>query len=347
MPWPDEPDDDLERWQYHLPPDRVASHPAPRRDEARLLVLDRDGGTLRHRVVRDLPGLLRPGDLLVANDSRVIPARLRCVRASGGQVEILVLSPEEGAVPALLRPARRLKVGESLAVVGGGRIRVVALPDDEGLASVVCEPSTAAVLASGEMPIPPYLGREAEPVDAERYQTVYAAQAGSVAAPTAGLHLTHELLAELQGAGIGFATVTLHVGIGTFRPLRAEDVARGELHPEPWVVPQDTAEAIARTRAAGGRVIAVGTTSTRVLETAARDDGSVPAGGGTTRLFIRPPWRWKAVDGLLTNFHLPGSSLLMLVGSLVERDRLLEAYREAVREKYRFYSYGDAMLVLP
>jgi len=346
MPWPDDPDDDLERWQYHLPPERVASHPTARRDEARLLVLDRDGGTLRHRIVRDLPDLLRPGDLLVANDSRVIPARLRGTRSSGGQVEILLLSPEEGVVPALLRPARRLKEGERIEV-GGGRVRVVALPDDDGLARVACEPSTAAVLATGEMPIPPYLGREAEPIDAERYQTVYAAAAGSVAAPTAGLHLTHELLMALGGVGIGFATVTLHVGIGTFRPLRSEDVARGELHAEPWVVPQGTADAIARTRAAGGRVIAVGTTSTRVLETAARDDGTVPAGAGTTRLFIRPPWRWKAVDGLLTNFHLPGSSLLMLVGSLVERDRLLDAYREAVREQYRFYSYGDAMLVLP
>lgn len=346
MTRPDDADEELVWWQFDLPTDRIATHPPERRDGARLLVLDRDAGTLRHRMVSDLPDLLREGDLLVANDSRVIPARLRARRASGGHVEVLLLSPQEGRVPCLVRPARRLREGERL-LVEGGELELVERPDEDGIATVVAHPSTSAVLAAGEIPLPPYLGRSAEPEDSQRYQTVFAGPAGSVAAPTAGLHLTQELLLRLGGRGIGFATVTLHVGIGTFRPLRAEDVTRGELHPEPWVVPTGTAEAIAATRARGGRVFAVGTTSTRVLETAAQRDGVVRAGGGTTRLFIRPPWPWRAVDGLLTNFHLPGSSLLMLVGSLVERERLLAAYSEAIRERYRFYSYGDAMLVLP
>lgn len=338
-------DDELAAWSFDLPPDRIATHPPAERDGGRLCVLPRTGGSPSHRAIVDLPDLLRPGDLLVANDTAVLPARLHARRDTGGAVEVLLLSGEEGEVPALLRPARRVKVGEALRVATG-RVVVCALPDADGIARVRPEPDVATVLRSGEVPLPPYLGRASEPSDRERYQTVYAGPAGSVAAPTAGLHLTHAVLGRLAARGVGFATVTLHVGIGTFRPLRPEDLARGALHAEPWVVPEATARAIAATRAAGGRVVAVGTTSARVLESAVDDAGVVRAGAGVTTLFLRPGSTWRVVDGLLTNFHLPGSSLLLLVGSLVGLERLLASYQEAVARGYRFYSYGDAMLVL-
>jgi S-adenosylmethionine:tRNA ribosyltransferase-isomerase len=338
--------DPLDAWDYPLPDDRIARRPVEPRDAARLMIVPRDGDPLGHRRVADLPDLLRPGDLLVANDSRVLAARLRARRASGGAVEVLLLASGDGPLPCLVRPARRLKVGEALEAPGG-RLVVAALPDDDGVAKVIAEPSADALMAAGgELPLPPYLGRPADEADRERYQTVFAAVPGSAAAPTAGLHFTPALIERLRAAGIGFATVTLHVGIGTFRPLRPEDVERGELHPEPWVVPPATAEAIARTRASGGRVVAVGTTATRVLESALDADGRVVAGAGVTRLFLHPPRRLRAVDGLLTNFHLPRSSLLLLVACLVGRERLLAAYDEAVRSGYRFYSYGDAMLLV-
>ncbi|MCB9664191.1 MAG: tRNA preQ1(34) S-adenosylmethionine ribosyltransferase-isomerase QueA [Alphaproteobacteria bacterium] len=333
-------------WDFVLPPDRIAVRPPPTRDGGRLLVVPREGAFADRRIV-DLPSLLAPGDLLVANDSRVMAARLEAHRASGGRVEVLLLGAEGAVVPALLRPARRLVAGEELTVAGG-RVRVVSLPDADGIARVACEPGAAALMeASGALPLPPYLGRGEEPADRERYQTVFAAPLGSSAAPTAGLHLTPSLLAALAAAGVGFATVTLHVGIGTFRPPRPEDLARGELHPEPWWVPDATARAVAATRARGGRVIAVGTTSARVLESAAGEDGLLAPGQGTTRLFVRPGHAWRAVDGLLTNLHLPRSSLLLLVGALLGRERTLAAYEEAVTLGYRFYSYGDAMLLLP
>lgn len=339
--------DALDDWDYHLPDDRIAARPAARRDASRLLVVPRDGGDLCHGQFTDLPTWLRPGDLLVANDTRVLAARLAARRATGGRVEVLLLSGGEGVLPALLRPARRLKLGEWLEVPEAGRVRIVALPDEDGIAQVEVTPSAAAVMAAaGQMPLPPYLGREADETDQDRYQTVFAGPEGSAAAPTAGLHFTPEVLAALEARGVGWATVTLHVGIGTFRPLRDEDLARGELHAEPWVVPQATADAIAQTRRRGGRVITVGTTSTRVLASAADEAGVVRAGAGVTRIFLRPPDTLPVVDGLLTNFHLPRSSLLMLVACLVGRERLMRTYAEAVREGYRFYSYGDAMLLV-
>lgn len=340
-------DNPLDDWDYALPRDRIATRPPQDRDGGRLLVLPRIGGGWSHRMVRDLPSLLAPGDLLVANDSRVLPARLRATRSSGGAVEVLCLDKGPGPVPALLRPARRLSVGEVLEVGDVGHVTVVALPNEEGIATVLVSPSPAEVMeAVGEMPLPPYMDRAADASDRERYQTVFAKEAGSVAAPTAGLHLTEALLEALRDRGVGFATVTLHVGIGTFRPLRPEDVARGRLHAEPWVVPAATADAIVRTRERGGRVVAIGTTACRTLESAAAPGRVARAGAGTTELFIRPPYEFGVVDGLLTNLHLPRSSLLMLVASLCGRERLLAAYEEAVREHYRFYSYGDAMLLL-
>jgi len=336
---------DLDDWDYFLPQDRIASRPAPRRDDARLLVVPRDGGPFRHRVFSDLVDLLRPGDLLVANDTRVMAARLHAHRETGGKVEILLLEPGPGPIRALARPARKLREGEVLALDGGGTVQVT----HKGAAEVVVtldRPPEEVMAAQGAMPLPPYIRRPADAEDATRYQTVYAGPLGAAAAPTAGLHFTPAVLERLSEGGVGFATLTLHVGIGTFRPLRTEDLERRRQHHEPFSIPPETVEAIRRTRAEGGRVLAVGTTSARALEAATPVGERVPeAEARMTDLFIHPPYTFRALDGLLTNFHLPRSSLLMLVAALVGRTRLLEAYREALERGYRFYSYGDAMLL--
>jgi len=241
---------------------------------------------------------------------------------------------------------RRLKNGEILDIAGGAKATILRRAE-EGQVEIALDTDPIALMERvGRMPLPPYLERESEDLDRQRYQTVYAGPLGAAAAPTAGLHFTEALLDELRGRGIGFETVTLHVGIGTFRPLRPEDIARGALHPERYQIPAETVAAIADTRARGGRVIAIGTTSARALESAT-DEGRIPKPGhGTTRLFIRPPYEFRAIDGMITNFHLPRSSLLMLVGALFGRRRLMDAYTTAVETGYRFYSYGDAMLLL-
>lgn len=274
-------------------------------------------------------------------------ARLRARRASGARVEILILHPGPGPVRAMVRPLKRMKTGERLTLSDGTGVRLAArLDGGEVLLDFESDP-VRVMERLGEIPLPPYLGREAQPSDQERYQTVYAKTLGSAAAPTAGLHFDAELLDNLRRRDIGFATVTLHVGVGTFRPLRPEDLDRGALHEESWAVSEETAQVIAATRHAGGRVIAVGTTSARTLESATPRGASVPVpGSGATTLFIRPPYRFRALDGLITNFHLPRSSLLMLVAALMGRDRLLETYQHAISRGYRFFSYGDAMLVL-
>jgi S-adenosylmethionine:tRNA ribosyltransferase-isomerase len=340
----------LTEYDYFLPPERIAQAPRAARDAARLLVLDRRAGRRRHARVRDLPAELRPGDLLVGNATRVLPARLRGRKASGGAAEALLLGPAgaPGRHRALLRCRGRLRPGLKLGFEGAaGRLdaEVVAVaPDGEAILAFEagCSP-----YALGEMPLPPYIRRPApDPCDAERYQTVFARAPGSVAAPTAGLHLTHALLRALAAAGIGWAEVVLHVGPGTFRPLREEDLAAGRLHPERYELPEATAEAVARTRAAGGRVVALGTTTTRVLEHAADARGVLRAGAGETSLFLRPGSRFRAVDALLTNFHLPRSSLLLLVAAFAGREAVLAAYAHALARGYRFYSYGDAMLIL-
>ncbi len=339
----------LEDWQFDLPDEFIASRPAERRDASRLMVLRPGEVTPADHVFSELPSLLQPGDLLVANDTRVMAARIPARRATGGRVEVLLLQPGPGVVEALCRPARRLKVGEVLSVDGGGRIEIVARPDDEGICRVRTEPTPAEIMASaGSLPLPPYIKRQADSTDSERYQTVFAGPLGAAAAPTAGLHFTPAVHEALADRGVAWATVTLHVGIGTFRPLRPEDLERGELHREAYEVPRATVDAIAAARGRGGRVIAVGTTSARTLESATPEGERVPrAGASSTRLFIRPPYTFRCTDGLITNFHLPGSSLLMLVAGLVGRERLLDAYRRAVQGGYRFYSYGDAMLLLP
>ncbi len=341
--------DELDAYDFALPPEQIAQEPTPERDGARLLVLDRADGTLAHRQVRDLPSQLGPGDLLVVNATRVLPARLRGRKTTGGAAEALLLGPEAGGFRALVRASGRLRPGVKL-VLGGLDAEVTEIAAG-GEARLVF-PEGSDPYAVGETPLPPYIRRgAANPADAERYQTVFARVPGSVAAPTAGLHLSPRLLDAARAAGAEVAEVILHVGLGTFQPLRADDLARGRLHEERYELPAATAAGVARTRARGGRVVAVGTTATRVLEARARDDRSVEPGAGSTGLFLRPgspdaaPLPFRCVDGLLTNFHLPRSSLLMLVCAFAGRRRVLDAYAEAVRAGYRFYSYGDAMLL--
>lgn len=342
-------EDRLSLWDYDLPPEQIARRPSTRREGSRLmrLSLADPASPPSDAVFSDLCDLLRPGDLLVANNTAVLRARLFGRRPTGGRVEIFLLGTERGPVSALARPTRRLAPGEVITMDGGGTVTILGRdPDDPSLVRVLCEPEPLHLMAmSGNLPLPPYMEREPDEDDNERYQTVYAEDPGSSAAPTAGLHFTPEVLAALAARGVGWETVTLHVGLGTFRPLREEDLDRGELHAEPWTVPPRTADAIAATRRAGGRVIAVGTTSVRTLASAAHN-GVVRSGSGTTRIFLQPPAAIPVIDGLITNFHLPRSSLLMLVACLCGRERLLDAYRLAVARGYRFYSYGDAMLLL-
>ncbi len=301
---------------------------------------------LADRTVPDLPAWLSPGDLVVVNDSRVMPARCLLRRPSGGRVEVLFLEPGPGSVEALVRPARRLAVGE-VVEADGARIRLLESLG-EGTWRVEADPSPAEVMARlGHVPLPPYIRRADRPEDRERYQTLWADRPGSAAAPTAGLHLSAHLLDALEARGVQRAAVTLHVGLATFRPLRPSDLERGELHEEPWEVPEATASAVATARSRGNRVVAVGTTTVRALESATPPGATLPLpGAGRTRLFIRRGYRFRAVDALLTNFHLPGSSLLLLVAAFAGQERLRRAYAHAVAAGYRFYSYGDAMLVL-
>ncbi len=344
---------ELDAFDYVLPPDRIAQQPTPERDAARLLVLERASGALAHRRVRDLPELLAPGDLVVVNATRVVAARLRGRKASGGAAEALILGPaagRPGAWRALVRCRGRLRPGLALRFGALDAEVLGTAPDGEVLLAL---PPGADPYAGGETPLPPYIRRAApRGDDAERYQTVFARVPGSVAAPTAGLHLSEALLARLAVAGIERAEVVLHVGPGTFRPLRGEAAAAARHHAEPCARRAAGAGAIARARARGGRVVAVGTTATRVLEARAREGRRVAAGRGETDLFLRPapgddaPRVFGAVDALLTNFHLPRSSLLLLVCAFAGRRRVLDAYAEAIAAGYRFYSYGDAMLVL-
>jgi S-adenosylmethionine:tRNA ribosyltransferase-isomerase len=331
-------------FDFELPPDRIAREPLAERDASRLMVLPQGGGPPGHRRFRELPSLLQPGDLLVLNETRVIPARLRGRRtATGGQVELLLCEPlpaaEGRAVWRCLGQASKpLRTGVALQLAGVAA-EVVAV-HGEGFLDVAFAAAPAeleqVIERAGELPLPPYLGREETPADRERYQTVYARSPGAVAAPTAGLHFTERVLAELDTRGIRRATLTLHVGPGTFLPVRGEDLSRHRMHAERYEIPGATAAAVRD----AARVIAVGTTSLRALEASGG-----AAGPGSTALFITPGHEFRVVDALLTNFHLPRSTLVMLVSALAGRERLLAAYAEAVREGYRFYSYGDAMLV--
>jgi S-adenosylmethionine:tRNA ribosyltransferase-isomerase len=359
----DPSDLDLGAYDYPLPPELVAQDPLPRRDASRLLVLDRASGALAHRRFSDLPALLRPGDLLVTNRSRVFPARLLGRREGGGAAEILLVRQDGPQVwQAMVRPGRRLRPGTTVEVAPGFRVRIEGPPSRPGLPdpSPPAEPSplrpvrllsdsldpATAVERHGHVPLPPYIHRTDRPSDRERYQTVYARETGSVAAPTAGLHFTPDLLERLHARGVERAELVLHVGPGTFRPVEARDVRQHRVEPERFLIPAETAASVDRTRAEGRRVVAVGTTATRALESSLGRDGRVRPGDGETDLVIVPGFRFRATDALVTNFHLPRSSLLLLVSAFAGRERILAAYAEAARRRYRFYSYGDAMLLV-
>jgi S-adenosylmethionine:tRNA ribosyltransferase-isomerase len=336
-------------FDYLLPEELIAQEPIEPRDASRLLVLPRSGA-LEHRAVVDLPDLLAPGDLLVLNDTRVIPARMLGKKESGGKVELLLCEPLEGGLGrrwrAMGQASKPIRAGARLLF--DGLTAVVEEVEGEGFYTVALDREGAelelALERAGRLPLPPYIQRPPDGRDRERYQTILAVAPGSAAAPTAGLHFTPALLDRLAAKGIERATVTLHVGPGTFLPVRAERLDDHRMHGERYEVPEETAAAVGRARSRGGSVVAVGTTTARTLESALRR-GRVVAGAGRTELFIRPGHTFGAVDSLLTNFHLPRSTLLVLACALGGRDRILDAYREAVARKYRFFSYGDAMLI--
>ncbi|MBE7491154.1 MAG: tRNA preQ1(34) S-adenosylmethionine ribosyltransferase-isomerase QueA [Planctomycetes bacterium] len=366
-------------FNFEIPPRRIAQTPAARRDESKLMVVRRSTGAIEHRVFRDLPGLLNPGDLLVANNTRVNPCRLYATRKSGGRVEVFVLARfkmqdsgfkrnnvgslesrilnlESGTLyTALTHAGGKLEPGEVLSLEGG---TVTLLERDHGgpghwLVRIESPDNVDDLLArAGKMPLPQYIERARGPdardeLDRERYQTVFAQAPGAVAAPTAGLHFTPAVFDALAARGVDRAFVTLHVGPGTFRPLKAETLAGHDMHAEPYTVPPEVEAAVRNARTSGGRVIAVGTTTCRTLETVSDESGLPRAGDGETRLFIHPPWRFRCVDALITNFHLPRSTLIFLVAAYLGVELTRRAYTEALAGDYRFFSYGDAMLCLP
>ncbi len=356
-------------YEYHLPEDLVAQVPAERRDGSRMMVLPRRDGTTDHRRFDELPDILRGDELLVLNDTRVIPARIFGRKDTGGRIEVFGLGPWSGTeTVAMVRSSKAPRVGQGIELgegeaaveaevveaIGEGRYRLrldrgigagKPLPQERkeshGRASWI-----EVFEALGDMPLPPYIRRDRTTAqDQERYQTVFADRAGAVAAPTAGLHFTPDILDALGDRGVEIARLTLHVGLGTFLPVRADDIRDHRMHMETWYLPETTADAVNRAKIEGRRVLAVGTTVVRTLEAAAGPDGRLGAGEGETDIFIYPGYPLRVVDQLLTNFHLPGSTLIMLVAALSGRERILGAYEEAVRERYRFYSYGDCMLI--
>ena len=338
---------------YDLPPELIAQTPIERRDASRLMALDKETGKWEHRHFFELPSLLRPGDCLIMNDSRVLPARLlgSRVRADGtlgGACEVLLLIDRGDNVwECLVRPGKKLRAGAKVSFGEAGELTGEIVGEVEGgnrLVRFAYQGIFLEVLERlGKMPLPPYI--KAELQDRERYQTVYSRVTGSAAAPTAGLHFTKELMEEVRAMGVNIGYVTLHVGLGTFRPVKEEEITDHDMHSEYCVVPQETADLINRTRAAGGRVICVGTTSCRTIESWAEEDGHMKARAGWTNIFIYPGCRFKVMDALITNFHLPESTLIMLVSALAGREHVLAAYEEAVRERYRFFSFGDAMFI--
>ena len=340
---------DIEQFDYYLPEDLIAQTPLLNRDQSRLLVLGKNNGDIEHHHFKDIIDYLNPGDTLVLNDTMVMPARLFGIKEqTGAKVEMLMLTQIEGNDwEVLLKPAKRIKVGDKLNF-GEGKIiaecietlnqggRIMRLHFDGILQERLDE--------LGEMPLPPYIKERLD--DPDRYQTVYAKEAGSAAAPTAGLHFTDTLLADIKAKGINIAFITLHVGLGTFRPVSVEDINDHEMHSEYYQMTQDTADLLNATQSQGGRIISVGTTSTRTLETIRQTNDQFLAASGWTDIFIYPGFEFKGVDGLITNFHLPKSTLVMLVSAFSTRENILNAYRTAVDERYRFFSFGDAMLII-
>jgi S-adenosylmethionine:tRNA ribosyltransferase-isomerase len=336
-------------YDFELPHELIAQRPLERRDASRLMIVERATQSIRHGKFTDLVDLLSPRDVLVVNRSRVLRARLLGIRASGAPAEILLLRPlGEGRYEAMVSPGGKLKPGRHVTIAPDFSAEILEVTDRRTrivrLESLL--PIDQAIERYGHVPLPPYIERPDAVEDAERYQTVFAREAGSVAAPTAGLHFTPELLNGIESRGVARADVVLHVGAGTFKPVEVEDPAAHVMHEEWYSISADAARTINDRRASGGRVCAVGTTSVRALESAATDDGTIRSGEAETRIFIRPPYRFRAVDVIVTNFHLPRSTLIMLVAAFAGYELTMRAYREAVSQRYRFYSYGDAMVLL-
>ena len=334
-------------FDFELPEELIAQTPIQQRDHSRLMHLDKQTGEISHEHFYDLPRFLKKGDCLVLNDSRVLPARLIGCRSTGGSVELVLLRDlGEGRWECLSRPGRKTKPGTELSF-GGGELTATVESVAEGGNRIVkfhYEGIFLEVLERlGRMPLPPYIKEELQ--DAERYQTVYSREVGSAAAPTAGLHFTRELLAQIEAMGVNVCYVTLHVGLGTFRPVKEDEIENHEMHSEFCIIPERTARIVTETKKAGNRVIAVGTTSCRTLESFAQEDGSLPVSSGWTNIFIYPGYQFKCIDALITNFHLPESTLIMLVSALAGREHVLNAYKCAVEERYRFFSFGDAMMI--
>ena len=334
-------------FDFYLPEELIAQTPLEKRDGSRLLVLDKESGAMDHRHFYDLPEYLRAGDCLVLNNSRVLPARLIGTRPGGGAVELVLLRDlGEGRWECLSRPGRKTKPGTEL-FFGGGELKATVEAVAEGGNRIVKFDYRGIFLEVlerlGKMPLPPYIKEELQ--DPERYQTVYSRELGSAAAPTAGLHFTNELLEKIQAMGVKVCYVTLHVGLGTFRPVKEDEIENHEMHSEFCIIPEDTARTVTETKQNGGRIVAVGTTSCRTLESFAKDDGTLEACSGWTDIFIYPGYSFKCIDALVTNFHLPESTLIMLVSALAGREHILNAYKTAVEEKYRFFSFGDAMFI--
>ena len=340
----------IEDFDFDLPEELIAQTPLKDRTASRLLVLNRKTRKLEHKHFRDIKQYFKKGDCLVLNDTRVLPARLFGLkRDTGAKVEVLLLTQQEKDTwEVLTKPAKKVKIGTEL-IFGDGKLRATCIGYKEHGGRILAfsyEGIFYEVLDElGEMPLPPYI-KEQLP-EKERYQTVFAKEEGSAAAPTAGLHFSNELLDEIKAMGVTIAFITLHVGLGTFRPVSADTIDNHEMHAEFYRMSKDTAETLTNIKRAGGRIISVGTTSTRTLETIARDhDGAFVESSGWTDIFIHPPYHFRAIDGLITNFHLPKSTLIMLVSALADREVILKAYKEAVAERYRFFSFGDAMLIL-
>ncbi len=340
----------IEEFDYHLPPSLIAQYPSSQRGESSLMILQRQTNVIEHRVFQDIAKYLRAGDLLVMNNTRVLPARLVGKKETGGRIEMLLIpswNGTKGEWKALIKNSGRMKGGSRIKFEQGFEGKIEEVTAGKAKVSFPCHSNVTELLRKiGHIPLPPYIKRGDEPLDRERYQTVFADTEGSIAAPTAGLHFTHALLQSLKDTGVRTTMITLHVGIGTFTPVKADDIEDHAMEAE-WVnISEETAGEIKATKARGGRVISVGTTTTRALESFSDGDGGVRPGKGMTSLFIFPPYRFRVIDGLITNFHLPKSTLIMLVSAFAGKDVLMRAYQEAVLGKYRFYSYGDAMLIL-
>lgn len=334
-------------FNFDLPEELIAQTPLEKRDNSRLLHLNKETGELEHGHFYDIKKYLKPGDCLVLNDSRVLPARLIGARPTGGSVELVLLRDlGDGCWECLSRPGRKTKPGQEI-VFGDGELTATVQSVVEGGNRIVKFNYNGVFLEVlerlGKMPLPPYIKEELK--DYERYQTVYSRELGSAAAPTAGLHFTKELLKEIEDMGVKVCYVTLHVGLGTFRPVKEEEIENHDMHSEFCMVPEETSRIVTETKRAGGRIVAVGTTSCRTLESFAKEDGALPVSSGWTNIFIYPGYKFKCIDALITNFHLPESTLIMLVSALAGRENVLNAYKVAVEQRYRFFSFGDAMMI--